>query len=78
MSLFILVGHFPWGTIQGRSKKAEQEATSLVLLHPVEEVTEEALNGVEKETIALWAEVHRAVTSDNLSPSVRKRSVVEN
>lgn len=78
MSLFILVGHFPWGTIQGRSEKAEQEATGLVLLHPVEEVTEEALSGVKKETIALWAEMHHAVTSDSLSPSVRKCNIAEN
>lgn len=51
MSLFILLGRFPWGTVKGRSEKAEQEATGLVFLHPVEEETEDALEHTRKPLV---------------------------
>lgn len=76
--LFILVCHFPWGTVKGRSKKAEQEATDLVLLHPVEEVTGHDLHRVRRGTITRRAEMHHAAMSDNPSPLGRKCSGVEN
>lgn len=78
VSLFILVCHFPWGTVKGRSKKAEQEATDLVLLHPVEEVTGHDLHRVRRGTITRRAEMHHAAMSDNPSPLGRKCSGVEN
>lgn len=46
---------------------AVQEATSLVLLHPVEEVT-----GDDLHRVARRAEMHHAVMSDNPSPLFRK------
>lgn len=73
MSLFILVDISHGERLKGGAGRAEQEATAwFSSIQWRKRLGRDMLNRVNRGTITMWAEMHCAVTSDNLSPSVRK------